>query len=129
MCIMREVHSCVVFSGDISISDDITREPVEYKYRLEVQALDSGTPRRKSTAVIKVKVPEITPPKIDVFSTTMTVAENEPAGTLVGSVAVKGAEVDGGSGEADGSSTTGKFVYSIIGMNGRPILGYICYLL
>lgn len=50
------LNNWIIFAGDITVADDLHREPKLNEYKLTVRALDTGTPSRSSETVITVKV-------------------------------------------------------------------------
>ena len=73
-------------SGEVTLADDLGREPTLPVYELELQALDGGVPRLSTITHIQIQVPGNHPPVIAPNSTWMSVKEGLPPRTIVGRV-------------------------------------------
>ncbi|KAK2159160.1 hypothetical protein LSH36_157g04090 [Paralvinella palmiformis] len=71
-------------TGNITVADKLDREPRVGTYRLQIDALDGGLPRRKNTTLVTVDVLTNRRPVVSESSAKMAVDENVPVGTLVG---------------------------------------------
>uniref|UniRef100_A0A0L8GR92 Cadherin domain-containing protein n=1 Tax=Octopus bimaculoides TaxID=37653 RepID=A0A0L8GR92_OCTBM len=101
-------------SGEIRISDELSREPLREEYSLNILAEDSGNPKKSSQIQVKIKVPFNKPPSLPKRHQ-FEVAENERIGTIIGSIKAEDEEIATGSDSANSleyhlTSETGPFV-------------------
>lgn len=79
------IYLYICFPGDITVADNLVREPVETKYNIVVQAIDNGAPGLSSSTNITVSVPINHPPTIK-RSFYFYVLENNKAGLFIGNI-------------------------------------------
>ncbi|CAI9734033.1 protocadherin Fat 4-like [Octopus vulgaris] len=101
-------------SGEILISDELSREPLREEYSLNILAEDSGNPKKSSQVQVKIKVPLNKPPSLPKRHQ-FEVAENVRIGTIIGSIEAEDEEIETGSDFGNNfeyrlTSETGPFV-------------------